>query len=268
MCHHTLQKYMSFTLFSAMTLLTMSYEINAGGNLPAQIISTKDKSEMVLIPQGPFIFGMDQSDIKRKVSEAKELFSDIFKTEYSRTTITLPYNYYIDRYEVTNSKYAIFMRETGHRQPKFWNFPQLNSSLQPVVGVGWSDADAYCRWAGKRLPTEMEWEKAARGTDGQVWPWGNTADDSKFNGRKKDFNIPINVGSFPTGNSPYGVSDMAGNVWEMTSSTFKGGEKMMKGGSFLNTNAFTRTTVHWCTTKEKEEQGSAWLGFRCVKDIK
>jgi iron(II)-dependent oxidoreductase len=221
-------------------------------------------SEMILIPKGPFVFGINHTDMRTIVKKLKEEVENFYLSEYQREEKTLD-NFYIDRFEVTNDKYNVFVKEKKHRQPKYSNYPQFNSSHQPVVGIGWADAELYCKWANKRLPTEEEWEKAARGTDGRVWPWGNDADDTRYNGRKKGFYAPINVGSFPAGNSPYGVSDMAGNVWEMTSSNWQGSAKTMKGGSFLNTNGDVRTMVRWAAADELN--GAKWLGFRCVMDI-
>lgn len=230
---------------------------------PERIISAKDRSEMVLVPGGPFIFGINQAEMREIVRRLKEKVEVFYERELPKQEKTLP-AFYIDRYEVTNEQYAIFLKATGHRQPRYQHYPQFNNPRQPVVGVGWPDAEAYCSWANKRLPTEEEWEKAARGTDGRVWPWGDVADSTRYNGRKKGLFAPVHVGSFPAGNSPYGASDMAGNVWEMTSSNWVGNSKAMKGGSFLNTDADVRVTVRWAA--KDEEKGANWLGFRCVMD--
>jgi formylglycine-generating enzyme required for sulfatase activity len=145
--------------------------------------------------------------------------------------------YYVDRYEVTNALFERFVKATGHRtaaereghgwvwrQTEWvkvdgaaWRTPSGPGSLaaptHPVVQVSWDDAEAYCRWAGKRLPTEAEWEKAARGAEGRIYPWGEAWDPAKANG---DGTVKATspVGSYPGGVSPYGVHDMAGNVSE------------------------------------------------------
>jgi formylglycine-generating enzyme required for sulfatase activity len=254
-------------LFAFFLWYGLPYALHADPDIPLKYTSAMDRSEMVLIPHGPFIYGMNRSDMVTLVNGLNEKIALFYNSEHKKVQKVLEKDYFIDKFEVTNEKYARFMKATGHQQPKYWKYPQFNSDLQPVVGVGWSDAEAYCKWANKRLPTEEEWEKAARGTNGHIWPWGNNADNARYNGHKKGFYAPINVGSFPAGDSPYGVSDMAGNVWEMTSSSFTegGNAKTMKGGSYLNTSGAVRTVVRWGPADE--QTGSNWLGFRCVMDI-
>ncbi|MFQ5934728.1 MAG: formylglycine-generating enzyme family protein [Dehalococcoidia bacterium] len=145
-------------------------------------------------------------------------------------------SFYIDKYEVTNSQYKAFVDATGHPPPTFWGQDQFNHPDQPVVGVSWHDASTFCTWAGKRLPTETEWEKAARGPRRLAYPWGNIWDSSKLwsadgiatrpldtfdawtlwrlNMLDASEAGPAKAGSYPRGASPYGVMDMAGNVWE------------------------------------------------------
>ena len=140
--------------------------------------------------------------------------------------------YYIDRHEVSNQDYAAFVQATGHNQPISWDIPALAHPGQPVVAVSWNDASAYCDWMDKKLPTEAEWEKAARGTNGFEYPWGNAWESANLMSAEshaqrplEDFQTwsqwqfdisagPATGGSFPQGASPYGVMDMAGNVWE------------------------------------------------------
>jgi len=177
--------------------------------------------EMVLVPAGEFTMGSNHG--KDDEQPAHRVYLDTF---------------FIDTYEVTNAQYAEFMRSTGHTPPYGDPWPRNTRQGQnppsgyedhPVVGVSWLDAQAYCQWAGKRLPTEAEWEKAARGTDGRTYPWGEqeaTCEyavlfDRKVN--KWPFGIGCGrpetwpVGSKPNGVSPYGAHDMAGNVAEWVS---------------------------------------------------
>jgi formylglycine-generating enzyme required for sulfatase activity len=217
-----------------------------GSELPKAIRSNKDGAEMVLISKGRFVFGSTEHWANK------------------RTILDLP-DYYIDRTEVTNKQYQEFLTATGHPKSRFANTSSFGRPRQPVVGVGWPDAEAYCAWAGKRLPTEMEWEKAGRGPNGRIWPWGDKYDYKVFNGRELGLGGPVDVGSNRDSDSIYGVSDMAGNVWEMTSSHYpKESDKAhaMKGGSFLNREIQVKASYRW--TADDEKGGATWLGFRCV----
>ena len=171
------------------------------GETGAPTIIGKDGAEMILIPAGEFIMGSPEGEGLDSEHPQHTVFLDAF---------------HIDKHEVTNAQYKQFMDATRHKAPEYWDNEKYNQPEQPVVDVDWHDAVAYCKWAGKRLPTEAEWEKAARGTDGRKYPWGNEWDSSKctsgMGGDGYDYTAP--VGSFPAGASPYGVMDMAGNVWE------------------------------------------------------
>lgn len=193
----------------------------------------KDGSIMIFIPASSFIMG----------SPLGEGSDD----EYPQPGVYLD-AFYIDKYEVTNREYMKFVEATGDHYPEWMKpgskynirtgsddyYKKLGDALtvpaHPVVGISWNDAVAYCRWVGKRLPTEAEWEKAARGTDGRKYPWGNSEPDSGGFYRanwgegsdhkvwKQDgYKYTAPAGSFPRGASPYGVMDMAGNVWEWCS---------------------------------------------------
>jgi serine/threonine protein kinase/formylglycine-generating enzyme required for sulfatase activity len=196
--------------------------------------------------------------------------------------------YYVDRTEVTNEQYGFFLahmsatqdhggchpeedagtRQRNHR-PAFWQDPLYGGAGQPVVGVTWHDAYAYAVWAGKRLPTEREWEKAARGKTGWIYPWGNDwAPDEKrcnFSGRTDGYEHTAPVGACP-GVSPFGCADMVGNVSEWCADDFPGKApgKVIRGGSFRDKEWVT-TTSRW---DERPGTNSATLGFRCVADEK
>ncbi|HEY5604029.1 MAG TPA: formylglycine-generating enzyme family protein [Gammaproteobacteria bacterium] len=229
-------------------------------------------NEMVLIPAGEFIMGSD----KRLPDEGPQ----------HRVVLNA---FYIDVHEVTNLQYQKFNDQTRRRSPAHFRnraFPQGKAD-HPVTQVSWEDADAYCQWAGKRLPTDQEWEKAARGTDGRTFPWGNDFDARNANTPLRWQQIGATgdttpVGAFAGGVSPYGVYDMSGNVWEWTASWYQAypnnqapsesyGEryKTLKGGSWFDCSfyncgisapAFNRAFFSIHTKNDS-------FGFRCAKDV-
>lgn len=252
---------MTFSLFAAAALLLLYLHVEAS-TLPRAIVWPKDHAQMVLVPAGTFVYGISSRQRDSLLRALDTPHAGIFDLEFPRQ-IRSTAAYYIDKFEVTNAQYQAFVVATGHRLPKYWRSRLFNQPQQPVVGVGWADARAYAQWAGKRLPSEVEWEKAARGTDGRLWPWGNQPQGSRYNGHVQGNFAPVAVGSFPTGASPYGVMDMAGNVYEMTSSIWETG-LAMRGGSYLNAAAYVRTMFRWSARDSTD--GAQWLGFRCVCD--
>jgi iron(II)-dependent oxidoreductase len=231
--------------------------------LPETIISPIDKSEMVLIPGGEFVMGIDESELY-EIYLLDGYRNPIFKTEIPARNVYLP-DYYIDRYPVTNYQYHRFVMETGHRKPWIWKYEGWNGLLQPVMGVGWEDARLYAEWAGKSLPTEEQWEKAARGSDRRWWPWGNDFSPNRCNSREYGLNRTTDVGLFDLGVSPFGCYDMSGNVWEMCEGVWLEDRLPMRGGCFLGKATFVRVTCRW--TPEDPVNGAHWLGFRCVKNL-
>ena len=220
-----------------------------------------DLDEMVLIPAGEFIMG---SDINWMEAPQHNAYTDAYR---------------IDKYEVSVSKYAEFVRATGHREPKYWfrsgGQAGPGSDMLPVVYVDYDDACAYCESQGKRLPTEAEWEKAARGTDGRNYPWGNEWDASRANTWEKGPHRRSAVNEYSQGESPYGVMNMGGNVWEWTSSWFvnypgaetpfdlTGTDMVLKGGSWLDFADSTRPAGRKDFTPYIRFNT---IGFRCAKD--
>jgi formylglycine-generating enzyme required for sulfatase activity len=173
---------------------------------------------------------------------------------------------------VTNAQYARFIQGTGHEKSAYSEDPAFNQPNQPVVGVSWEDAASYARWAGKRLPTEAEWNKAAGGVDGRAYPWGNDwgPDHCNSTGSQDGFDGPAPVGSFPSGASPYGAMDMAGNVWEWVAdepvpagSGDAQNVRYGKGGSWANGVEGVKIT-----SQAKGQTGltDCILGFRCAMD--
>lgn len=181
------------------------------------------EADMVEIPAGMFVFGTDEED---EAGEALSLgiTKPWFADENPRQKIFLK-RFYIDRYEVTNKRYKVFVDDLGAIPPENWKHHQYPDGQGdfPVVWVNWFDAANFCSWADKRLPTEKEWEKAARGAKGNIYPWGNTFENSYANlPEKAGSKITVTtVGAFPQGASPYQVQDMIGNVWEWTEDDYE-----------------------------------------------
>ena len=242
--------------------------------------ATKDGAPMVMIPAGPFPMGVPAGD------------RDGGRDEYPRHEVQLD-SYYLDKFEVTNARYLEFVKATGHRIPQnptnptrnLWQGDAIPDSLtdRPVVNVDWSDADAYCKWAGKRLPTEAEWEKAARGTDGRLFPWGNETPTSKLanfalGARFSYSQVLMPVQSYESGKSPYGLRQAAGNVWEWVQDWYganyyetspdrnprgpdQGQFKVVRGGSWSDLPKYLLTYGRF---KLPPETRNSYTGFRCA----
>lgn len=242
---------------------------------------------MVLIPAGEFIMGASEEDGAVGI----EVGVDVMP----RRKVYLK-AFYIDRYETTNIEYKEFLAANPIRPPLLWGpyyapkYPPIRDN-DPISDINWDEADKYCRWKGKRLPTEEEWEKAARGVDGRKFPWGNewkediantteysskqqTIEDSKAHRYTYTVGLP---GSFKHDLSPYGVYDMAGNVMEWTSSWYNAypgsklkrelfGEKVkvLKGGSWMaEAIPFSATFSRHFAMPNVEDPH---FGVRCAKD--
>ncbi|TEU19496.1 MAG: hypothetical protein E3J21_03515 [Anaerolineales bacterium] len=220
---------------------------------------------MIEIPAGPFTMGSDAGN--EDEAPAREVDLPAFE---------------IDKFEVTNADFAQFVEATGYQtdaekegRTKNWRGAAEGKDNHPVVFVSWNDAMAYCQWLDKRLPTEAEWEKAARGTDGRMYPWGNEWDPSKANVKDTGLRGTAAVGSFGAGASPYGVEDMAGNVWEWAADWYEAcpgssyqsdyfGQRfrVQRGGGWFETADFVTTTYR---NANSETAASDDLGFRCAR---
>ncbi|MFQ5900143.1 MAG: formylglycine-generating enzyme family protein [Thermodesulfobacteriota bacterium] len=232
-------------------------------------------NEMVYISAGEFIMGSNTLSVRTKPE--RKVFVKAF---------------YIDHYEVTNSQYKRFIDSTGHEAPDLSRisdedfnryakrFAWRNGSYlpdrkyHPVQYVNFNDAVAYCKWAKKRLPEEEEWEKAARGSDGRNWPWGDTLVNEIVNTGSSGIRDTTEVDFFPSGMSPYGVYGMAGNVWEWVDTPFKpypgstaktpDFEAMtIRGGSWESDFNFSQTAYRDFSEPEVKKRT---IGFRCAKD--
>jgi formylglycine-generating enzyme required for sulfatase activity len=181
---------------------------------------TRTPDGMVAVPAGEFILGTDEQDLQDKAAEYG-IMKAWFKDEHPAHRVRLPL-YFVDKYEVTNSEYRSFVQDTGRKPPPDWTGGRYvaGKDSHPVVYVTWDDAEAYCSWAGKRLPSEAEWEKAARGANGLRYPWGNEFDDTRAN-INGAVGSTTEVGHYPAGRSPYGAYDMTGNVWEWTEDDYR-----------------------------------------------
>jgi formylglycine-generating enzyme required for sulfatase activity len=233
---------------------------------PATEITGRDGAPAVLVPAGTFVMGDDEE------SPQREVFVDAF---------------YMDRYEVTTARYTRFLTAAGSlHEPDDWETVALpGAGEMPVVGVDWNDADAYCRWAGKRLPTEAEWEKAARGTDGRRYPWGDTSPTVEHANHENSSPLAYEgglaaVGAHPPGDSPFGVSDMAGNVSEWVADWYtdsfspgdvrnpagpaSGDRKVVRGGGrFDPGHLITSVKRYYASPVQRSED----IGFRCARDL-
>lgn len=249
-------------------------EVTAGMSVPIFYNETrigKDPNTMVQIPGGKFTRGSNH----RLPDEGPEHIADV-----------KPFQ--IDKYEVTNLQYKQFIDAMKRKSPTHFRnrtYPDGKAD-HPVVFVSWDDAKAYCEWAGKRLPTDVEWEKAARGTDGRDYPWGDEFDVNRVNSpvRWKSLNMEgdtLPVGAFEGGKSPYGLYDMSGNVWEWTDSWYSQypgntwpsenyGElyKTLKGGSWWDCSYYQCGVSAPVFNRSyfKPNVKNSSFGFRCAKD--
>ena len=272
-----------------------------------QIVEQPDLTGMVFIPAGEFLMGSPEGEGAFDEHPQHKVYLD---------------SYYIDQYEVTNARFKKFVEATGYvtdaerkkygdvwnpkggmlslrnfggvnwRSPNAWRLPTLDLPHpdaweyylmnHPVVQVSWNDAQAYATWAGKRLPTEAEWEKAARGTDGRMWPWGNVFNidiegETVHANIASDYLLPVD--SFPTGVSPYNVYDLAGNVEEWTADWYaadyyihsprnnpkgpdNGIARVLKGGSWRHQKS--HHVLSASRNYQAPDYSSNFVGFRCA----
>ena len=222
-------------------------------------VSSDSTGQMeVQIPAGHFLMG----DTRDKDAPVHKVYLDA---------------YWVDTREVTNAQYREFVTSTGHAAPRYWGEVKYNGPNQPVVGVSWNDANAYCSWKGKRLPTEAEWERAARGVQSRLYPWGDRFDVTRTNTRETRNRRPLPVGTFPEGATSEGLLDMSGNVWEWCWDWFDAGyyrvsplsnpagpeagkKRVIRGGGW------SAPHIHMARRRgEKPDKTYPSLGFRCAR---
>ena len=243
--------------------------------LPPIIENEKDGSIMVLVHGGEFLMGSDPNKDK-----------DVFDRDQPQHVHYLP-DYYIGIYPVTNRQCGVFIQDTGHRVPEKadWGTPVWNGGKcpedrldHPLVCVSWEDAEAYCEWAGLMLPTEAMWEKAARGRDGRIYPWGDGWDESRCrNGKNRGSEETCEVWGYPGGIGPNGIYQASGNVWEWCNDCYeeeiykrysrgnfskagKGTVDVLRGGSWCNSSS----RLFRCSTRIHEFCADSFslVGFR------
>jgi iron(II)-dependent oxidoreductase len=258
-----------------------------GKALAAERAKLPAMDEMVRVPAGWFLMG-----------SGKQRDKQAYPAEMPERRVYLD-AYEIDKFEVTTVQYLRFVLATGRRPLVDWRYDggnfQETMAAHPVMHVSWYDADAYCRWAGKRLPTEAEWEKAARGEDGRIYPWGNQpAGLSRANFGRTGLSGPvrdrperlllyppiISVNKYENGVSPYGLFQMAGNVAEWVADWYdrdyykkgpdrnpkgpeQGTQKAFRGGGWIDSTPSVRVTQRNGTDPNTKMN---WLGFRCARD--
>jgi serine/threonine-protein kinase len=220
---------------------------------------------MIRIPAGEFIQGSSDAEIDAALKMCNDAYGgncphtrDWFADEAPRRTVYLD-GFLIDKWEVTNAQFAQFVAAAGYQtdaekrgEGQTWrSFNTAGREDFPVIWMSWHDADAYCQWAEKRLPTEAEWEKAARGTDGRIWPWGSNWEVGRANTGDGGAGAVVAGGSYPASASPYGVMDTTGNVWEWVADWYdplwygksptnnpggplSGVSRVLRGGGFNN----------------------------------
>jgi serine/threonine-protein kinase len=271
--------------------------LNTPTSVLPQIYNGPDGVEMRLVPAGEFTMGSTSDDVLQAVSLCR-VNPDGDSCAQSEFTSEMPQHvvyvsaFYMDVTEITNSQYRACANAGGcdppdegsgqYRRSEYFDRSQYAN--YPVVWVSWFDARDYCTWAGERLPTEAEWEKAARGTDARIYPWGNVFSSDRANTQDRGSEAILQVGQFGSGASPYGILDLAGNVWEYVEdwldpdyyhvspardphgpSSSPSGRRVLRSGSYANFQHYARVVNRGAVTPDSSTQ---FRGIRCVLDAR
>jgi formylglycine-generating enzyme required for sulfatase activity len=254
-----------------------------GPALPPVKTSPIDGKEMALVPAGEFIMGTDKIDKEnthRKIGSVKPLYLD----QHPIRKVNLE-AFYIDKYEVTNEEYKKFLNASGYDElPGHWENGTYAEGTEnyPVTHVTWREALTYALWAQKKLPTEAQWEKAARGTDGRNFPWGKNYEKGKSNIDTDGSRALVNVGSYPGDVSPYNVYDLAGNVMEWTmdwylpypENAYKNPRfgkvlKVLRGNAFQKAGHYFLDAYRYSFSRTEADPNDYFenVGFRCALPV-
>ena len=244
----------------------------------------RKSTKTVIIPQGAFIMG---TDIEPFYGTAL-LNAEHAKLDEAPMHVRFLKAYAIEQYPVSNAEYAAFVQATKHPPPTHWKngqFADEDADL-PIVHVSWHDSNAYAQWAGKRLPTEAEWEKASRGPDGRIYPWGNTfvPEEPESTDTSQILTTHLTpIGTRPATTSPYGIGETVGNVWEWTADWYQpypdlkhktpqqatdGKHKTLRGGSWLEAREGTAERYFRCANRlhAPPDYKARNIGFRCARE--
>jgi len=224
---------------------------------------------MILIPGGMFLTGTSVEQVE-ELARKYGYHPSWFSGETPQAHVNLQ-AFVIDKYPVTNAQFAEFCAATGHARRPYWNGPEPPPRLaeHPVAMVNQADCTAYAQWAGKRLPTEEEWEKAARGTDGRMFPWGEEFDPEACQWNRARAPVTFATApatAHPSGASPYGVMDMVGNVAEYCADGPGPGAAFIKGGSWMNEEIVNLRPAAR-NMSGFANNAATFYGFRCAKDV-
>jgi formylglycine-generating enzyme required for sulfatase activity len=265
------------------------------GEVLPDTFRAQDGALMRLVPAGEFLMGSTGMEVEAAVASCVQHPDDDacatsdFAGELPQRSVFLT-AFYLDETEVTNAQYRACVNAGGcndlpagtgrYRRSEYYDRDTF--ARYPVVWVSWADAEDYCAWAGKRLPTEAEWEKAARGVDGRIFPWGNTFDPTLANTQERGLEELTPVGQYPQGASPYGMLDMAGNVWEYVADWYDpayygqspdndppgpaaspSGDRILRSGSYANFQHYARAANRGFVPPNSRTQ---FRGIRCALD--